>query len=353
MTNPGDRDDSTLRDDLATLGLSDSEIDTYLALLSKGEATTSAVAKDTDVTQRAVYNIGERLEDRGLVRVDDHASPTTLRPLHPTEAIGNLTDRLESITPTLADRFNEPEASEPEIQIVKSRETALKRLRQTLSEATHEILVAIPEHVFSAVEAELRAAVDRDVLVFLLIGEMDDSDADADRFTGATDAVRYWDETLPFLYAVDDQTAMIGDASIASGTHSDGEAVTVSKSQLSGAILGMYFSAHWPAATELVVAEPDPLPKSFEWFRHATLEAILHHRAGVDLWADVETVDGSFVSGPVTQINQAFVEPTTNDFTLENSFHIETDDGVVTVGGPGSFLEDYESETIALRSMEE
>ena len=349
MTRPDDRDDSELRDELATFGLSDNEIDTYLALLSRGEATTSVVAEDTNVTQRAVYNIAERLEDRGLVHVNDHASPTTIHPLHPTEAIGNLTERLESITPALADRFNEPEPEAPEIQIVKSRETALKRLRQALSEATHEVLVAIPEHVFPAVEAELRATVDRDVLVFLLIGEMDVDDADTSRFTGVADAVRYWDESLPFLYAVDDQSAMIGDSSIVSGTHSDGEAVTVSKSQLSGAILGMYFSAHWPAATELVVTDPDPLPKTFDWFRHATLQAILHHKAGVDLWADVETQDGTSLSGPVIQINQAFVEPTTNDFTLENSLRIETDDGVVNVGGPGAFLEDYESKMITLR----
>lgn len=349
MTKSNDRDDSELRDELAAFGLSDNEINTYLVLLSRGEATTSAVAEDTDVTQRAVYNIAERLEDRGLIHVNDHASPTTIRPLHPTEAIGNLTERLESITPALADRFNETEPETPEIQIVKSRETALKHLRQALSEATHEVLVAIPEHVFPAVEVELRAAIDRDVLVFLLIGEMDEVDADASRFTGVADAVRYWDESLPFIYAVDDQSAMIGDSSIASGTHADGEVVTVSKSQLTGAVLGMYFSAHWPAATELGITDPDPLPKTYDWFRHATLQAILHHKAGVDLRADIETQDGTSLSGPLTQVNQAFVDPTTNDFTLENSLHIETDNGVVTVGGPGAFLEDYESDTITLR----
>lgn len=349
MTIPEDRTELELGDELATFGLSDNEIDTYLALLSRGEAATSDVAEDTDVTQRAVYNIAERLEDRGLVHVNDHASPTTIRPLQPVDAIGNLTDRLESITPALEERFNEPERETPEIQIVKSRETALKHLRQALSEANHEVLVAIPEHVFPAVEDELRAAVDRDLLVFLLIGEMDATDADSRRFTGVADAVRYWDESLPFIFTMDDQSAMVGDSSIASGTHSDGEVVSVSKSQLTGAVLGMYFSAHWPAATELFVADPDPLPKTYDWFRHATLQAILHHRAGVDLWADVETRDGTSLSGPLTEVNQAFVEPTTNDFTLENSLHVDTDDGIVTVGGPGAFLEDYESETVTVR----
>lgn len=350
MMKTNDRNGAELRNELAALGLSDNEIDTYLALLSRGKATTSDVSEDADVTQRAVYNIAERLEDRGLVRVNEHASPTTISPIQPTEAIGNLTERLESITPALEDLFDEAETDLPEIQIVKSRDTALKYLREAISEASHEILVAIPEHVFPAVEAELRDAIDRGLLVFLLIGEMDEADADASRFTGVADVVRYWNESLPFIYAVDDQSAMIGDATIASGTHSDGEVVAVSKSQLTGAVLGMYFSAHWPAATELVVTDSDPLPQTYDWFRHAVLQAMLHHKAGVDLWVDIETKDGSSFSGPLTQIHQAFIEPTTNDFTLENSFYIETEDRVITVGGRGAFLEDYKSDTVTLRS---
>jgi len=347
-----EHDDARLRDELSVFGLSDTEIDTYLALLECGEASTSTVAGETDVTQRAVYNIAERLEARGLVRVNDHASPTTIRALPPAEAIQNLSDRLDSIQPSLEARFNETKPQTPEIQMVKSRETALKRLRKATREATTELLLAIPEHLYPELEDDLREAVDRDVAVFLLLGQVEDPPSDGSEYAGAASVVRYWDESLPLVYTIDDAAAMIGDSTIVSGPHTDDVAVTVSEPQLSGSILGMYFSAYWPAATELYVTEPDPLPRTYDWFRQATLHATLHEQAGVDLYADIETEGGTLLSGPVTEVRQAFIEPTTNDFTLENSFLVDTDRGVVSVGGRGSFIEDYQSQSVRLRRLD-
>ncbi|WP_018256256.1 TrmB family transcriptional regulator [Halomicrobium katesii] len=352
MGTSDEHDDEQLREELRVFGLSDTEIDTYLALLACGEASTSTVSETTDVTQRAVYNIAERLEGRGLVRVNDHASPTTIRALPPAEAIENLSDRLDSIRPSLEARFNETTPETPEIQMIKSRETALKRIESAISAARQELLLAVPEHVFPEIESELRTAVDSDVVVFLLIGGMDEVDGDGSEFAGIADVVRYWEESLPLVYTVDDASAMIGDSTIVSGTHTDDVAVTVSEPQLSGSILGMYFSAYWPAATELYVTDPDPLPRSYDWFRQATLHATVHEQAGVDLHAEVETESGTTVSGPVTEIRQAFIEPTTNDFTLENSFFIDTGDGIVSVGGKGSFIEDYQSRSVRLRRLD-
>ncbi|NLV11562.1 TrmB family transcriptional regulator [Halomicrobium mukohataei] len=352
MGTSDEHDDEQLRDELSVFGLSDTEIDTYLALLACGEASTSTVSETTDVTQRAVYNIAERLEGRGLVRVNDHASPTTIRALPPAEAIENLSDRLDSIRPSLEARFNETTPETPEIQMIKSRETALKRIESAISAARQELLLAVPEHVFPEIESELRTAVDSDVVVFLLIGGMDEVDGDGSEFAGIADVVRYWGESLPLVYTVDDAAAMIGDSTIVSGTHTDDVAVTVSEPQLSGSILGMYFSAYWPAATELYVTDPDPLPRSYDWFRQATLHATLHEQAGVDLHAEVETESGTTVAGPITEIRQAFIEPTSNDFTLENSFFIDTGDGIVSVGGKGSFIEDYQSRSVRLRRLD-
>jgi len=349
MTSPDQYNETTLREELSVFGLSDSEIDTYLALLECGEAPTSTVASETDVTQRAVYNIAERLEGRGLVRVNDHASPTKIRALPPRDAIDNLSDRLESIKPALEDRFNETIPETPEIQMVKSRETAIKRLREAISTAQKEVLVAIPQRLFPVIEAELRAAVDRDALVFLILGSVEDVDGDGSQFAGVADTVRYWEESLPFLYTVDGQAAMIGDSDILTGARTDEDAVTVSESQLTGSILGMYFSAYWPAATELYVTEPDPLPRTYDWFRQAAFHAMLHFAAGTDLRVDIETDDGVSLAGTVAEVRQALVEPATNDFTLENSLVVETDTDVVTVGGQGSFIEDYQADAVTLR----
>lgn len=350
MSRSNGRDDASLRADLSVFGLSDTEIDTYLTLLSRGEATTRTVAENADVTQRAVYGIAERLEERGLVRVKDHASPTTISALPPEEAMDSLKERLESITPSLEERFNNATSQTPEIRMVKSRNTALKRLRSGLSEAEHEAFVAIPDHVYSEIEDELRAAVDRGVFTFLLLGDRDGTDGVEREFTDVADVVRYWHESLPFLYAVDDESAMIGDPDVLSLTHNDKDAVTVSQGHLSGSVLGMFLSAYWPASTIQYVSEAEPLPATFDWFRQAVFHAFLHHQQGTELRADVVTEDGTQLSGRVVDVRQAFVEPSTNDYTLETSLYLETDAGTVSCGGPGAFIEDYRAEIVALRS---
>jgi sugar-specific transcriptional regulator TrmB len=347
MTQPSGPDGAELREELRVFGLSDTEIETYLAVLKRGEATTSVIAEDADVTQRAVYDIAERLEDRGLVRVNDHASPTTIRAVPPNEALATLSTRLESMAPALEGLFTETQPQAPEIQMVKSRQTALKRLRTAIAGAEKEVLVAIPEHVYPTVEDELAAAVDRDVLVLMLVGDVEDVEGSS--FAGSANVVRCWGESLPFVYTVDDRSAMIGGADILSGTHTDEEAVAVTQRGLAGSILGLYLSAYWPASTEVYVSEPYPLPRTFDWFRQATFHAIRHRQQGVDLWADVETVDGTRLSGRVSQIRQAFIDPATNEFTLENSLYLETDEGEVSVGGGGSFIEDYEAASVTLR----
>jgi|AntRauTorckE6833_2_1112554.scaffolds.fasta_scaffold05333_4 sugar-specific transcriptional regulator TrmB len=352
MGTQDSHDDARLREELRILGLSDTAIDTYLALLERGEASTGTVSETTDVTQRAVYDIAERLEDRGLVRVKEHASPMTIRAIPPAEAIDDLSAHLDSLRPSLEARFNETAPQTPEIQIIKARETALKRIRGAVADASEELSLAVPEDVYPELEADLRDALDRDVVVFLLIGGMGDVDEDGGRFAGVASTVRYWDESLPVMYTSDDTAAMIGASSVVSGRHTDDTAVSVSEPHLSGSILGMYFSAYWPAATELYVTEPDPLPRRYDWFRQATLHATLHRRAGTDLRAEVETEAGPTVEGPIAEIRQAFLEPKTNDFTLENSFVVETDDGAVTVGGRGSFIEDYRAESVRLSSAD-
>ncbi|WP_396613902.1 TrmB family transcriptional regulator (plasmid) [Haloferax sp. S1W] len=349
MSGPGQTDETALRNELSVFGLSDTEIDTYLALLSLGEATTRTIADEAGVTQRAVYGIAERLERRGLVRVKDHASPTTISASPPQEAMENLSARLESMIPSLEERFEQTTDGAPEIQMVKSRETALKRLRNALSKAETEALVAVPEHAYPEVEQELRDAVDRGVFTFLLLGEVDDVDTSAHDFTGAADAVRYWDAALPVFCIVDNESALVGDPHILSLPHSGDEAVSVSQGHLTSSILGTYLSAYWPASKIQYVADPASLPKTFDWFREAVFHAFLHRKEGNNIWADVVTENGAEFSGKVSDVRQAFIEPASNDYTLETSITLETDDGEVSVGGPGAFIEEYRAKTVTLR----
>ncbi|WP_436908892.1 TrmB family transcriptional regulator [Halosimplex marinum] len=348
-----DSDDAALREQLRVFGLSDNEINTYFALLELGEATTSAVADEAGVTQRTVYNIVERLEERGLVRVNDHVSPTTIRALPPREAMADISERIDAMTPALEERFTETRPRTSEIEMAKSRRKALKNLREDVESAESEVLVSVPADVVPEIESELRAARERGALVLLLIGEVDDIAGAADRYAGLATAVRCWGGEMAFAYAADDERAMIGSPEVFDGAYFEEGVVWVSEWGLTGAVIATFLGAYWPFPREVAVADPPELPATFEWFRAATFAAARHREAGVELRAEVETESGDRVAGRVREVRQALVDPVTNEFTLENSLVVDSDDGPVSVGAPGGYLEDYRGTSVALRAVEE
>ena len=71
-----------LRDNLALLGLSSKEIEVYLTILDHGTATVSRVVEDSEASQRHVYQMCERLHERGLVVLNDHVRPSVVRAFH-------------------------------------------------------------------------------------------------------------------------------------------------------------------------------------------------------------------------------------------------------------------------------
>jgi predicted DNA-binding transcriptional regulator len=345
---------TSVREELRQFGFSDAEVETYLGVLSRGEATARTVASETSVSQRAVYDIVERLERRGLVRVKDHASPTTVRAVPPDEAIGALTTRLESITPALEEQFSDSRPKAPEMRMVKSRETAVGRLRRAVREAAREVLLALPGDLLPEVRDDLRDAVDRGALVFLLLGDAEGPGrVRPEEYVDLASAVRCWKADLPYLFAVDQERAMIGGSDLVASTPTHEPGVAVSQEHLTGSVLGLFLSAYWPASTEVHVADPLPLPREFDWFRRCVFCAAQHRRHGRSLHATVETVSGTSVTGPVVEVRHAFLEPPTNEFPLETSLVVSTDEGRVSVGGIGSFIEDYEAASVTLRALGE
>ncbi|MFW5956537.1 MAG: TrmB family transcriptional regulator [Halorhabdus sp.] len=348
MSPQTDPNATDIRVELSTFGFSDTEIDAYLAILANDEATTRSISEAADVTQRAVYNIAERLEDRGLVRVKEHASPTTITAVPPEEAIDNLTERLDSIRPQLEETYTQTTPESPDIQIIKARETALSRLRDAIERAEAEIAIVVPEPIYPEIAPELQVAKEQGLFVLLILGDYEERTDGKYDFTATADVVRHWDEHLQFLYVADDSEAMIGEPTVLSGSNVDEHAVYVSEGNLAGAIFSIFVGAYWPACSELFVTDPEPLPQSFGWFRDAVVQATLHHRNDVDLHAAVETASGERISGRVTDIHQQFVEPAQTPFSLQNTIFVDTGSETVSIGGPGSFLEDEEATSIRL-----
>lgn len=347
---PADTDGSLVAV-LSSIGLSEASIQTYLALLSRGEATTRPLAEDAGITQRAVYDIVERLADRGLVHVNDHASPTTVRAIPPDEAISDLTSQLDSIRPELEERFVETAPQTTEIQMIKTRETVLKQLHEAIETASNEILLSIPTFLYPELKSTLKAANERGVFVLLILSGPNELDETTESFDGVATAVRRWKQDLTVVSVVDNEMAMIGDPALLSNARTTEEYVSLSQRHLAGSVSGLYLSGYWPASTEVFVVDPKELPRTFGWFRRALLCATLHYHTGRDLHATITTTTNDTVSGPVTDIRQALIEPFNNEFALEQVFVIESNAGTITIGGPGSFAEDYEAQSVTLRLL--
>ncbi len=344
-----------LENQLKQFGLSEKEIQTYLTILEHGEAKASTIADDTGVSKRYVYSICEELEERGFVDVDDHVVPTKIRAKPPEEVIEMLSSQLEDIEPVLKQRYSETSSRPQRFDVIKSRVTVIKRLREYIKSAEEELVIAVPESYLPEVAEQLGAAIDRGVLVLLLVSDVNDPEHvldGIDRPVGSV--IRTWELGMPVLLAADEQLGIASPAEMVSRANSDDRAIAIVQGQIVPIIAGSFLANYWPFAQQHSVVDPVELPTTYRSFRHATLQATLHNQAEATIYArataqPVDTDDPfTTLEGTVVETRQGMVEPRTNTIPIEHTIIVETDEGTVSVGGPDSFLEDYEARKVTL-----
>ncbi|WP_435079325.1 TrmB family transcriptional regulator [Halococcus sp. AFM35] len=349
-------DDTSLERLLQRFGFSDKEIDTYLGILEHGEAKASTIAEEADVSKRHVYSVAETLADRGFVEVNDHIVPTTIRANPPESVVGSLADDLEAMEPALESRFSRAAPRSESFEVVKSRVTVLKRAAELLGRADMEVTLAVPYRLLDEVADELRAALDRGVVVLLLVtGVGPDDDPDVD---GLASVARAWDQPMPTILTVDREMGLVAPPAMLSRANSAARAIVFAQEQLGPVIVGSFLGNYFPMATEIHVTDPAALPATYHDFRHAVLEAALHIRADTPIRARVTgrplyDEDGpSELDGVVVDVRQSLLAPTSSSFPVENTLIIETDEGTYNAGGQGAFVEDFEAATVELRAIE-
>ncbi|MCU4971685.1 TrmB family transcriptional regulator [Halobacteria archaeon AArc-m2/3/4] len=349
-------DEATLADRLRQLGLSEKEIDTYLTILDHGEAKASTVADDAGVSKRYVYSVSEKLDDRGFVEVNDHVVPTTIRAHPPEEVVDKLTTELQALEPALTDRYGDVPEQHQEFEVIKTRTTVLKRIRELLERAEDEITLSVPATLLEEIEDELRETVDRGVLVILLVSG--EESPEEERFDGVASVVRIWGENAPLIVTADRRQGLFAPNEMLVRTNSGKRGIAIAQEQLVPIIVGSFFGNYWPMATQAYVTDPTALPETYTGFRHAVLQSTLHLEAGTDVRVTaqarpVRTDDYATIEGLLVGVRQSLLAPTRDTFAVENALIVETDDGeTVTLGGEGAFVEDFETRRVTLSSME-
>lgn len=351
-------DDSTLRERLTALGLSEKEVATYLSVLESGGAKASEIADDTGVSKRYVYSLAEQLEERGMVEVDDHTVPTRVRPRPPGEVIDSLTAQLSEMESALADRYAETEDPETGFDVIKSRATVLARLADSVADASNEITLTVPSRYLDEIRPELAAAVDRGVLVLLVVTDTPAEGIDPATVDGLASVVRTTPQPTPIMLTVDQSFGLVSPLDVVSRADSDQQAIGFVQPRLVPVIVGSFLGNYWQMASEAVVADPFTLPGTFTNFRQAVHQAtcLLRDEREVEMTAAVDAVNAETerdrIAGRVVETRQGLVRPETNSYPIQHSLVVETDTETVSVGGPGSFLEDYETTEVELRAPE-
>lgn len=343
------------RELLSQIGLSEKEIDVYFVVLEHGEATVTQITEAADISTRYVYDLAEQLADRGVVILNDHESPTTIRAIEPKVAIENLIEELETVESDLEQLFTAPEPTDVEFDVIKTDDTARRRIKQIIDETSEELVISIPGSRYSGFAEEIENAANRGVSILLLI-EKNWATPELEELDIPHTVVRTWDTPLPLMVGSDVEVGVLGPAGSFTGANSGRDIVTVRQPQLVGTIVGSFLSNYWPVGEEVYVAEPSSLPATYHHFRSAVLEAILHWRADTELSATADVrplnreseLEEQTISGNIVDIRQGMVNPPTNSFPLEASLTLETDDGEVTIGGEGALMEDFETKKVTL-----
>lgn len=339
-------------DRLTQFGLSTKEALAYLTILRNGNTRISVVSEGADLSKSYTYDVVEKLEDKRLIEIDDHVVPTQIRALPPSQGIENLVSQLYTVETQLENIFDTENYEKETFSIIKSRQTIFGKITDLIESAAFEIVLSLPASAVDAVEAPLRAARERGVFCMLLITDHDGQDPVDESLAHV---VQTWDAPAPAILTTDRSDGVVAAAEAILDSNSNEYAIYHAEVHIVSALFDSFVANYWQMGTEASVAEPAPLPKRYDGFRHGVFDAALHLAENRPIEAELSvrparTADPfETVTGRVVDVKQSLVRPYSNDLATQESLVVESDGEQFTVGGPRAFLEDYEATRITLR----
>ena len=299
----------------------------------------------------------ERLDERGLVVLNDHVRPSVVRAQRADSAVGSIGSRLDELEADIESTLAGREVPDLEVELIKSGQTLAKRWRRDIDSAAEEVFICLPAAVFDRFADALAEALDRDVAVYVLVTDPGLDAFDADALAGRATLARTWPHEPRPLLTVDRERMVLDEPKLLVGA-TEGSAISLTRSAVAANLFSTYLSNFWQIATETYCCERESLPRTYPTLRDALVQATLHERAGVDLTATItaeDTTTGEIVEltdAAVVELRQGLLDPFTNEFPVENSMLVEHDGEVVSVGGVDSVIEDYEALDIRLERVQ-
>ncbi|ELZ54961.1 MULTISPECIES: HTH-type sugar sensing transcriptional regulator TrmB [unclassified Haloferax] len=324
--------------------LGEYEIDAYLAVLEHGQLTASEIADRTSIPQPRVYDTVRSLSDRGLVELRE-SRPMKIVAVDPDDAFANVKTSLEELIEELEARYTAPARDTEAVSLVKSRSTILRYIEEIIEAAEYELVLSLTPDLLRRFRDDLAAAIDSGVSIDLLVTPASRA-PDPEEFNYldvATIARARRGITSPVLAVADGEYSIYATQD-ALRDDRDRYGVIFNRSALGFLVSGFFGTVLWSTAETIVAnGKRRPFPRRYASIRRAVKDI---REIDGDFYAsvsgrDIETGDPVVVEGRV-------IETAFEDTEEVASLHIETEEGVVEVGGLVAALEDVEGQEILL-----
>ncbi|ELZ90995.1 HTH-type sugar sensing transcriptional regulator TrmB [Haloferax sulfurifontis] len=324
--------------------LGEYEIDAYLAVLEHGQLTASEIADRTSIPQPRVYDTVRSLSDRGLVELRE-SRPMKIVAVDPDDAFANVKTSLEELIEELEARYTAPARDTEAVSLVKSRSTILRYIEEIIEAAEYELVLSLTPDLLRRFRDDLAAAIDSGVSIDLLVTPASRA-PDPDEFNYldvATIARARRGITSPVLAVADGEYSIYATQD-ALRDDRDRYGVIFNRSALGFLVSGFFGTVLWSTAETIVAnGKRRPFPRRYASIRRAVKDI---REIDGDFYAsvsgrDIETGDPIVVEGRV-------IETAFEDTEEVASLHIDTEEGVVEVGGLVAALEDVEGQEILL-----
>ena len=102
---------------LKEIGLQDSEIKVYISLLKLKEATPSQITQYTGLHRSNIYDIIEKLKEKGLVSFVIKNNVKYFRASHPSKILDFIKEKEEKISTILPELINLSQEKEEDIKV--------------------------------------------------------------------------------------------------------------------------------------------------------------------------------------------------------------------------------------------
>jgi sugar-specific transcriptional regulator TrmB len=347
-----------LRRDLQEFGLTEKEADTYLTILENGPTTVTEIANEADVSKRYVYTVAEKLEELHFIIVNDYFTPTTIEAAPPDEVYDHLSERVNGLYNNLEAKYQNGTSSSS-TKVLKSRSTVINKIEELIGNAEDQLALSLPALVVPTLSDALRDAVDRGVLVLLLVFEDQNqtgSDPLADvYFDGIADIVRYRTSNLPILLSVDSGSALVSSRGVITQPDSTANALFLGQQYMQTVVYSSLMNSLWVNSEEISVTSPHDLPHTYTNIRRAAIDATLYLNRGEDISVECEARPTDHpesvenVVGEVSEVKQRIINPTTDPRPRQCCLCVRTGDRTVTIGNHDAFFEDYRAYKTTLR----